>query len=49
MVTFGKEKSFLDFYLVYKRFCFKILGPIQQKLKMAKLFWNIELYEKVLN
>ena len=25
MVAFGREKSFLDFYLVYNRFCFKIL------------------------
>ena len=35
MVTFGRKKSFLDFYLVYNRFCFKILQPIQQKLEMV--------------
>ena len=37
MVTFGREKSFLDFYLVYNRFRFKILRPIQQMLEMVFL------------
>ena len=34
MFTFGKE-SFLEFYLVYNRFCFKILRKIQQKLEVV--------------
>ena len=41
MVTFGRKKSFLDLYLVYNRFRFKILWPIQQKLEMA-IFDNFE-------
>ena len=32
---FGRKKSFLDFYLVYNRFCFKILRPLQQNLEMV--------------
>ena len=35
MVTFSREKSFLDFCLVYNRFCFKFLQPIHQKLEMV--------------
>ena len=35
MVTFGRKKNLLDFYLVYNRFFFKILRPIQQKLEMV--------------
>ena len=33
MVTFGRKEIFLDFYLVYNRFSFKILQTIQQKLE----------------
>ena len=42
MVTFGRRirKSFLDFYLAYNRFCFKVLRPIQQELEMV-------IYEKI--
>ena len=35
IVTFGRKKSFLDFHVVYNRFCFKVLPPIQQKLEMV--------------
>ena len=35
MVTSGRKKSFLDFYLVPNRICFIILRPIQQKLEMV--------------
>ena len=35
MVTFGGRKSFLDFCLVYNRFCYKVLRPIENKLELA--------------
>ena len=35
IVTFSRKKSFLDFNLVYNRFCFKILRSIEQKLEMV--------------
>ena len=35
IVIFGRKKSFLDFYLVCNRFCFKILRPLQQNLEMV--------------
>ena len=35
LITFDTEESFLDFYQIYNRFCFKILRPIQQKLDMV--------------
>ena len=31
MITFGRKKSLLDFDLVYSRFQFKILRPIQRQ------------------
>ena len=41
MVTFGRRKSFLDFYLVCNRFSFKIVRQILQKLEMV-IFGNFK-------